>query len=68
MDLHLAPEWHEGDRHTITQAGLDRLIAEGLYDSYDKVYLFGGMRWEMEYKVVQAGGVAAYTLKCIGRA
>jgi hypothetical protein len=68
MELNLAPEWHEGDMHTITQAELDRLIAEGLYDSYDRVYLFGGVRWEMAYKVAHAGGVTAYTLKCVGKA
>lgn len=67
MRLNVMREPEAGERRTLSEQDLDKLIAQGCYDSYSRVYIIQGMAWRVIDEIHRANGTADYTLVCEGK-
>ncbi len=67
MKLNIIEPPKPGDRRVLKDGDLDRLQAEGCYDSYSRVYIIEGLVWRVIEKVCRIDGSTDYTLLCEGR-
>ena len=66
MKLNVLQPPKQGDQCKLAELELDKLIEEGCYDSYSRVYSIQGKSWRVVGKVNRADGTTEYTLECEG--
>jgi hypothetical protein len=66
MKLNIIEPPRPGDRRTVTEQDLDRLLEEGCYDSYGRVYFIQDMTWVVVNKIQRSNGITEYILECEG--
>jgi hypothetical protein len=61
----LKRDWRLGDSIEATKVQLDEMADAGSYDSYDRTYSFGGLKWRITQTMARRDGSTIYYLTAI---